>query len=198
MTTPKPRSALQIIRDEHMALAAMLRSFAPLLARGEGNGPQSCFDVLRAMLFYIDEFPERRHHPKETQHLFPILLAAQPQLGPVIASLDADHAQSPGRVRELQHLLTAWELLGEAHRQPFADAMAAYVDFYLAHMRTEETDILPVAVKLLSDADWAQLDEAFQQHADPLATGTHDPVYDRLFTRIVMRTPAPIGVGPAF
>jgi hypothetical protein len=27
-------------------------------------------------------------------------------------------------------------------------------------------------------------------------SGVRDPMYDRLFTRIVMRAPAPIGVGP--
>jgi hemerythrin-like domain-containing protein len=28
------------------------------------------FDVLRAMLFYVDEFPERLHHPKESALLY--------------------------------------------------------------------------------------------------------------------------------
>ncbi|NBX20402.1 MAG: hemerythrin domain-containing protein, partial [Betaproteobacteria bacterium] len=37
-----------------------------------------------------------------------------------------------------------------------------------------------------------------EANRDPLATkGQRDPVYDRLFTRIVMRAPAPIGVGEA-
>jgi hemerythrin-like domain-containing protein len=27
--------------------------------------------VLRSMMFHIDEFPERLHHPKETELLFP-------------------------------------------------------------------------------------------------------------------------------
>jgi len=121
-----------------------------------------------------------------------------PQLMPVIRRLEDEHLQGESHVRELQHLLLAWELLGESRRAAFQQAARDYVEFYLAHMRTEETEVLPAAVKSLSDADWAQLDEAFQQHRDPIATGSHDPVYDRLFTRIVMRAPAPIGVGPAF
>jgi hypothetical protein len=71
------------------------------------------------------------------------------------------------------------------------------VDFYLTHMRMEETELLPVAVQKLSESDWAQLNEAFEHHDDPLASGKRDPSYDRLFTRIVMKAPAPIGVGPA-
>jgi hypothetical protein len=36
------------------------------------------FDVLRAMLFYIDEFPERLHHTKESELLFPSCANARP------------------------------------------------------------------------------------------------------------------------
>lgn len=192
-----PRPALQVIRDEHAAVAAVLRSMLQMMERGPDEEPERFFDVLRAMLFYIDEFPERQHHPKESDLLFPKVARVEPKLMPVIHRLEEDHMQGEGRVRELQHLLLAWELLGEGRRAAFEEAARRYVDFYLSHMRVEETDILPVAQQKLSDSDWAQLDAAFQSHADPLASGRRDPTYDRLFTRIVMRTPAPIGVGPA-
>ncbi|NML42475.1 hemerythrin domain-containing protein [Ramlibacter sp. G-1-2-2] len=192
------RNALQIIRDEHAAVAAVLRSLQQMLQRGpDEEQPERYFDVLRAMLFYIDEFPERRHHPKESDLLFPKMARAMPALMPVIERLENDHLQGERRVRELQHLLLAWELLGDSRRAAFEDATRHYVDFYLAHMRTEETEILPAAQELLSPSDWAQLNTAFSQHIDPLAGGEREPAYDRLFTRIVMRTPAPIGVGPA-
>ena len=64
---------LEIIRDEHQALAAMLRSLSMLLAHARRHGAMPDFDVLRAMLFYIDEFPERLHHTKESELLFPRL-----------------------------------------------------------------------------------------------------------------------------
>ena len=76
------------------------------------------------------------------------------------------------------------------------DACKQYVTFYLEHMRLEETAILPVAEKVLTDEQWKALDTAFEKNCDPL-TGKYspDPAYDRLFTRIVMRAPAPIGLG---
>lgn len=192
------RNALQVIHDEHAAVSAVLRSMLQLLDRGPSEEqPERFFDVLRAMLFYIDEFPERLHHPKESDLLFPKLARAQPKLMPVIEKLEADHLQGERRVRELQHLLLAWELLGDGRRPAFEEAARQYVEFYLGHMRTEERDLLPAAQQSLSDADWTQLNAAFAQHIDPLAGGERDPAYDRLFTRIVMRTPAPIGVGPA-
>lgn len=192
-----PYSTLQIIRDEHAAVAAVLRSLGLMMERGPGDEPERFFDVLRAMLFYIDEFPERLHHPKESDLLFPRLARAAPELMPVIRRLESDHMLGEGRVRELQHLLLAWELVGESRRAAFAGATQAYVAFYLDHMRTEETQLLPVAQKILSTQDWAELDAAFQSDRDPLAGGARDPCYDRLFTRIVLTAPAPIGVGAA-
>ena len=55
-------ASLRIIHDEHAALSAMLQSLRMMVRRGPGDGPEQFFDVLRAMLFYIDEFPERLHH----------------------------------------------------------------------------------------------------------------------------------------
>lgn len=190
-----PRPALQIIRDEHAAVAAMLRSLLQMVERGPGDSPMRFFDVLRAMLFYIDEFPERLHHPKESDLLFPKLARVAPELMPVIQRLEADHMKGENRVRELQHLLLGWELLGEARQPAFATAAQEYVRFYLEHMQLEETQILPAALARLTEDDWTQLDAAFAQNRDPLAGGDHDPTYDRLFTRIVMKAPAPIGVG---
>ena len=190
------RSALQTIRDEHSAVAAVLRSMLQMLDRDPDDDPGRYFDVLRAMLFYIDEFPERRHHPKESDLLFPKLARAAPQLMPVIQKLEEDHMSGEHRVRELQHLLLAWELLGESRRHAFDEAARRYAEFYLQHMRTEETQLLPVAQEVLGASDWEQLDAAFDAQGDPLVAGARDPMYDRLFTRIVMRAPAPIGVGP--
>lgn len=188
------RSALQVIRDEHAAVSAVLRSMLMMLERGPEDEPMRFFDVVRAMLFYIDEFPERRHHPKESDLLFPKLARVAPELMPVIAQLEDDHLRGEHRVRELQHLLLAWELLGDSRRWPFEDAARKYVEFYLAHMRTEETQLMPHAEKL-SPQDWEELNAAFSQQGDPMVAGNKDPLYDRLFTRIVMRAPAPIGVG---
>jgi len=189
--------ASQIIRDEHRALAAVLRSVLMLVEDGPREQPGRFFDVLRAMLFYIDEFPERLHHPKESNLLFPKIARAEPALLNVIRKLEADHMDGEGRVRELQHLLLAWELVGESRREAFVDGVQAYVKFYLEHMRIEETQLLPAAERSLTAQDWGELDDAFRTDPDPLASGSHEASYDRLFTRIVLSAPAPIGVGAA-
>ena len=188
--------ALKIIREEHASLAAMLHSLEQMLQRGLGEQPERFFDVLRAMLFYIDEFPERMHHPKESNLLFPKVVRVAPATMDAVRRLEQDHIRSEGAVRELQHHLLAWELLGDSRREQFETASKSYTASYLEHMRLEETAILPEAEKSLDAADWQELDAAFATNCDPL-TGKYprDPLYDRLFTRIVMAAPEPIGLG---
>src|SRR3990167_4051125 len=103
------RESLRIIHDEHEALSAMLRSIGLMLDRGPGNEPERFFNVLRAMLFYIDEFPERLHHPKESDLLFPRVVRLAPSVMEAVQRLERDHMNGEKAVRELQHLLLAWE-----------------------------------------------------------------------------------------
>ncbi|KQT10836.1 hemerythrin domain-containing protein [Ramlibacter sp. Leaf400] len=188
--------AIRIIRDEHAGLAAVLRSLLAMLKDGPQDAPLRYFDVMRAMLFYIDEYPERLHHPKESDLLFPRLARARPDLLPLVERLEGDHLRGEARVRELQHLLLAWELNGESRRAAFAERATEYAHFYLEHMKAEEQFLLPAAEAALTDEEWGELDAAFGQNHDPLAGGD-SAALDRLFTRIVRSAPSPIGLGPA-
>ena len=191
-----PSISLRTIREEHASLAAVLHSLRLMLDQGPGDQPAAFFDVMRAMLFYIDEFPERQHHPKESQWLFPKVAERSPQAAEAIAQLQRDHEGGEAAVRELQHLLLGWELMGDARREAFALALERYIPFYMEHMRLEETVVLPAALQYLTDEDWAAMDAAFASNTDVLAQGvTPDPAYERLFSRIVHSAPPPLGMG---
>ena len=187
--------ALTVIRDEHQALAAMLRSILLLLAQGRQRHENPPFNVLRAMLLYVDEFPEQLHHPKESDLLFPLLRERCPALRATLDRLDADHAHGEMAIRALEHLLLAWEVLGEPRRAAFEQALTRYVDGYLAHMATEEAEVLPAAREHLDAADWARLDSAFAANRDPLTGHDAQDAYRPLFQQILMTAPAPIGLG---
>ena len=185
----------RIIAQEHQALAAMLRSVLLLLAEHRRHGTLPDFHVLRAMLFYIDEFPERLHHPKESNLLFPQVRRRSTEANAVLDRLDREHQQGQHQIREVEHALLAFEMMGESRRAAFEDTLQRYVDFYLAHMRTEELEIMPLAKRVLTESDWQELDAAFIENRDPL-TG-HEPQadYAALFSRIVRLVPAPLGLG---
>ena len=122
-------STIRIIRDEHSALSAMLRSIILLLAQHRRQGTLPDFGALRAMLFYVDEFPEKRHHRKETELLFPKLRARTPLSRELLDRLDDDHARGERRIRNVEHALLAFEMMGESRRKAFEQAVEHYVDF---------------------------------------------------------------------
>lgn len=190
-------AALRIIHDEHAALAAMLRSIPLLLAQHRRNGTLPDFGTLRAMLFYMDEFPEQRHHRKESELLFPMLRARTDAAGAVLDRLDQDHARGERAIRDLEHALLAFEMMGESRREAFEVAVQQYVDFYFEHMTLEEKQVLPLAERLLTSEDWSQLDAAFAANRDPLTGHEPEDDYRALFSRIVNALPAPLGLGPA-
>ncbi|MFO1214906.1 MAG: hemerythrin domain-containing protein [Burkholderiaceae bacterium] len=190
-------TALRIIHDEHAALAAMLRSILLLLQQHRRQGTLPDFGTLRAMLFYMDEFPEKRHHLKESELLFPRLRTRTSEAREVLDRLDHEHARGERAIRDLEHALLAFEMLGESRRQDFEQAVQRYADFYFQHMSVEEKQILPLAERTLTAQDWEELDAAFAANRDPLTGHEPQDEYRALFSRIVNALPAPLGLGEA-
>ena len=194
-------TALTVIRNEHAALSAMLRTLILLLEQHRRTRTLPPFDALRAMLFYVDEFPERLHHTKETELLFPKLRARSLQAREVLDRLDRDHARGERAIRDLEHSLLGFEMMAgttqlEARRSKFEGAVRQYVEFYLDHMRIEESVVLPLAEKVLTADDWTEINAAFESNRDPLAGHAPDEAYAPLFSKIVAMLPAPLGLGP--
>ncbi len=189
--------SLTVIRDEHQALAAVLRSMKLLMAEHRRRGTLPDFGVMRAMLFYVDEFPERLHHTKESDLLFPKIRQRSAEAAAVLDRLDAEHGKGEAAIRELGHALLGFEMMGEARRETFERALDTYVDHYLQHMRAEETQVLPLAQRVLTADDWRELDAAFEANRDPLTGHKPEDGYAAVFSRIVNTLPAPFGLGPA-
>lgn len=151
------------------------------------------FDALRSMIRYIDEYPERLHHPKEDRHLFARLAVRAPEALLLIAELHAEHAQGARLVRELERALLFLEEGWPTGAREFAQAVEAYADFHWQHMRKEERELLPLAERHLTDDDWRSIDAAFAANQDPIA-GMTALEFEKLFTRIVSLAPQPVGL----
>jgi hemerythrin-like domain-containing protein len=189
-------SALTIIRDEHQAIAAVLHALRHLVQGIRQQHAKPDFQALRTLIFYIDAFPERMHHPKESHHLFRYLRARSAQAEALLDKLEREHAYGEQEILRLEHLLLEYEMLGDSRFAAFAAAVEAYCDGYIGHMRAEEEHVLPLASELLTHADWARVNAEFAMNRDPL-TGHHpEEEFAALFSRIVNLLPPPLGVGP--
>ena len=189
--------AIRIIQDEHRSLAAVLHGLLYLVHETRDRGAKPDFDLLGAMVYYIDAFPERFHHPKEDRYLFARLRLRHPDAASLIDRLEAEHRIGAQKIRALEQALTRYQQAGAAEFAPFMAALEGYAAFHWEHMRAEERELLPLAEKHLTAEDWETIDAAFLGQADPMLGATTGTEYDALFTRIVNLAPPPIGVGPA-
>jgi hemerythrin-like domain-containing protein len=178
-----PQHAVQLIVAEHRALATVMRALRESVDCARKSGRPPDFDELRAMLFYLDEVPARVHHANESQLLFPRIRERCPALRPVLDRLEAEHGRGESSVRELEHALGAWQVMGDDRREAFELLLGAYCDGYLGHMEVEENYVLPVAMDYLSEADWRELGAAFsQQHSGSTdaVSRSHRELYERI------------------
>lgn len=189
--------AIRIIREEHRALAAVLHGMLHLVGEIGARGQAPDFRLLDAMVYYIDTFPERFHHPKEDRYLFRILRLRHPDAAPLLDRLETEHRAGAEKIRGLEQALARYHAGGAAEFSNFRAAVEAYAAFHWDHMRAEEAELLPMAEKYLTPADWQEIDIAFLGHTDPLLGADVGAKYDALFSRIVNLAPPPIGVGPA-
>ena len=189
--------AIRIIRDEHRAIAAILHGMLFLVRKIRDRGATPDFNLFGAMIYYIDAFPERFHHPKEDRYLFHVLRIRHPDSVSLLDRLEDEHRTGAYKIRALEQALARYQHGGVSEFPDFAKAVEDYAAFHWKHMRAEEDEVLPLAEKHLSAADWDGVDTAFLGHVDPMHGAGAEGEYQALFTRIVNLAPPPIGVGPA-
>jgi hemerythrin-like domain-containing protein len=188
------KQAVGVIHDEHRSLAAVIHGLE-FVSRNSSELPD--FRLLNAMLYYIREYPERVHHPTEDTVLFALIQERTSEADPVIAELEAEHAQGEALLGELTAALNRLQAGAPNAAARFALAVRRFADFYWAHMRKEEDLLLPIAMRVLTDDDWANIHAAFAAHSDPMYGGDAADEFNQLFSRIVLLAPPPIGLGGA-
>lgn len=187
---------LNQLHSEHRSIAAVLHGMRYLIDAQRTRGKQVDLEVFRAMLYYLDVFPERHHHPKEEQFLFAAIREKADGVPKVLDELREDHERGERAIRDLEQALVRYEAGGAAEFPAFAAAADRFVERYFEHMRREEAEVMPLAERLLDRGDWDRVEAAFRAHADPLAGADADDP-QKLFSRIVSLAPAPIGLGEA-
>src|SRR5215470_5319879 len=188
--------SLRIIEDEHRSLAAVLHGMLHMVREIREHDATPSFDAFGAMVYYIDAFPERFHHPKEDRYLFRLLRLRCPRASALLDRLEEEHRIGAHKIRTLEQALARYQAGGDDEFPYFAAAVDDYADFHWKHMAAEENEVLPLAKEHLTKEDWDTIDAALLGHADPLVGIEAGTEFRGLFRRIVNLAPPPIGVGP--
>jgi hemerythrin-like domain-containing protein len=189
-------NAIRIIHSEHRSLAAVLHGMLHLVREIGLRNSTPNFELFGAIVYYIDVFAERLHHPKEDEYLFKSLRLRSADAAALVDRLTTEHRAGAEKILALEQALRRYEEGGSREFPAFAESVRSYAAFHWEHMRAEEDRLLPLARAHLTDSDWRQIDDAFAGNGDPLFGVDATAQYDALFRRIVCLAPSPIGVGP--
>jgi len=124
------KDAITIMKSEHRSISAVLLGLKELARMAQDARVRPRFEVLRSMLRYIDEYPEKLHHPKEDEHLFARLVARAPETRPLVEELQAEHVEGARLIRELERALVFLEEGWPAGAREFLAAADAYAEFH--------------------------------------------------------------------
>ncbi len=153
--------------DEHMyfnRMLAMLQKEMDVLATGESPHYGLMLDIIS----YLREYSDVVHHPREDE-VFRRLSLLRPDYKLRVARLRQEHRVIAVAGETLRKLLEEAGADAMVSRAEIEIAAATFLVYYGNHIQTEEEDILPLAAKLLTHADWAA--------AKAMAPSAHDPVF---------------------
>jgi len=188
--------ALNTIRAEHRSLGAVINNMKALLVEIREERMKMDFPLFWSMVYYIDAFPNRLHHPKEDDWLFSRLQQRTSAANALIEELQRQHHEEPVALGNIRRDLGNFEAGLPGGLETLIQTVGVYAETTWKHLRTEEHDMLPLAEAHLTPADWDDIATAFASNADPLTGQNDTEAFSLLFHDIVRKTPAPLGLGP--
>ena len=192
------QQALHVIRREHQTLTAVIDAFKHIVDEAATGSLTLDYKLAWSIIYYIEEFPERLHHPKEETILFPRVRARCPELAATFDELARQHENGVPFLNALKTWLGRREAEIPGAKEEFQARLTSYAAFHHRHLDEEETLVLPKAITTLSDDDWREIAAGFAENNDPLAGGEtgNSEWFSLFYRRIVALTPEPWGVGP--
>lgn len=184
--------AIQIIRDEHLAISAVLYSLK-YLVKEMRKGATPNFPLLRAILDYIVSYPDRWHHPKEDKYLFTAIKRRTHEADALVAKLEREHTLGYPMIEALTQHLVAFQKGDAQAGDAFFELAERYAELEWAHLRTEEELLMPIAERVLTAEDWSNINTAFRENDNPLFGIKPKEEAETLYQRILALAPAPIG-----
>ena len=148
-----------------------LRRLVPHLARNGAD--DQARDAAAAVLRYFDTAAVQ-HHADEEEDLFPALLESMAGSDPVCLRdltgfLSSEHRQLAARWRRLRAALRGI-VAGETQMLDGAE-VEAFASLYASHIEREEKELLPMAQRLLGDAELDAVGRAMRMRRGIEAVG---------------------------
>ena len=163
-----PGLALQRLLEDHKVLCGVIEALEMRLPQISKRDPDT-LDLLANLIDYIAEYPDRVHHPREDRIIERLIDKGLTPSERIIVELTvAQHAELGAATARMQVDIDA--LLSrqrDAGVQLDQDAKI-YLAMQKEHMRREEQQLFPMAVRLFTPADWREIEAGEPEVPDPL------------------------------
>ena len=157
-----PLEMLSACHSRIESQCATLRRLVPYLAK---HGTVAEARVAATNVIRYFDTSAKHHHADEEQDLFPALLESVAGSDPVClrdltAALTAEHRELEARWQDVRAVLER-VVAGESVLLN-SDSVEALVRLYQRHMEREESELLPMAARLLTDDDLTRIGRAMR------------------------------------
>ncbi len=168
--------AILLLRLEHSNMARLLDWLDEQIKTLE-TGAVPDYKLLNQALYYLQNYPDQCHHPKEDLVL-KVLLHRNPEDSEVIGDLAGEHIKLATLTSSVASALNQTD--GEQERSILAQALRELVEDYRRHMTMEEKYFFPLALEHLENGDWESINFELFDRDDPLFDHSQEEQFRRL------------------
>jgi hemerythrin-like domain-containing protein len=149
------------------------------------RGARPDYEVIRAILSYFEVYPEVYHHPQEDL-VFAKLKIRDPAAAAKVGNLAAEHQKGAEGLRRVIHAVDSVLADRELLRQTVDAIVREFIQHERRHMRMEDRDFFPAALKALEPQDWTEIAAALTPgHNDPLFSDVAEERFEALRVHIL-------------
>jgi hemerythrin-like domain-containing protein len=158
--------AIDMLREEHGSMSRLLHLMDKLQKEMRG-GQEPDIPLLREIGEYLHGFPDQCHHPKEDL-IYRRLSKLEPGLREIGTDLEYEHERLVKLTGRFRESLVAAQQGSRRSTDRLVDSLDDLAKTYRRHMEMEERHLFPMAIRKLSGDDWAEINDALFDEADPL------------------------------
>ena len=171
------------LKLDHANIAKILELLeSEILAIEVGKTPD--YPLLQDIMCYMNQYPDRFHHPKEDL-MFAQVLKYEPGARADVATLLKEHISIGLAGQNFERMLRTSNIDSVDVREGLGTAGFAYIRAQRQHMFLEEKKLFPMAQTVLTDKDWQEIEGAVDAIEDPLFEAEFATGYERLYRLII-------------
>jgi hemerythrin-like domain-containing protein len=168
---------------DHANIAKILELLeSEILAIEVGKTPD--YPLLQDIMCYMNQYPDRFHHPRE-ELVLEKLVARDPTARTAVEDALDQHISIGLAGREFDRLLRTSDVDSVHVREGIGAAGFAYIRALRQHMLLEDKTLFPMATAALTNTDWLSVDRAIDAIEDPLFGKMIADGYERLYRLII-------------